>query len=50
MIAMPIWLRQITYNTISTFSMGRIITSVQGLKPACTAELPISPKAQKASN
>ena len=50
MMAMPIWLKLMTYKTIRVFSMGRMIRSVQGLKPACTAGVAISIKAEKASN
>ena len=49
MMATPIWLKLMTYKTIRVFSMGRMIKSVQGLKPACTTGLAISIKAQKAS-
>ncbi len=50
MMARPIWLKLMTYKTISVFNMGRMIKSVQGLKAACTTGLAISIKAQKASN
>ena len=50
MMAMPIWLKLMTYKTIRVFSMGRMIKSVQGLKAACTTELAMSIKAQEASN
>ncbi len=50
MMAMPIWLKLMTYKTIRMFSMGRMIKSVQGLKPACTMGLAISIKAPMGSN
>ena len=49
-MAMPIWLKLMTYKTIRMFSMGRMIKSVQGLKPACTTGLAISINAPKGSN
>lgn len=40
MMAMPIWLKQITYNTIRVLSMGRMMTSFQSRKAISTARLP----------
>jgi hypothetical protein len=41
MMAMPIWLKKMTYNTIKVLSMGRMITSFQRREIISTSNLPL---------